>query len=203
MAWQHACPVFRVSQVGWRGNTFVRSDESRRCRVGSFGRHTRRRIRVSRGATGQAFPVRARCRSRRRVRLAETAMHRVTGGPFLVDGSQATSGAPSEPASGVSVDSTKYEWVSNGRPGWRRVIMAVRRSGGSSGRERGGRVGPSGPSMEHGVRVATRRIRSADNVRRGRMAERSCRPRGRNEPLKGEAHGRYRCETKPEGLREE
>jgi hypothetical protein len=35
------------------------------------------------------------------------------------------------------------------------------------------------------------------------MAERSCRLRGRNEPLKGEAHGRYRRETKPEGLREE
>lgn len=45
--------------------------------------------------------------------------------------------------------------------------------------------------------------RSADNVKRGRMAERSFRLRGRNEPLKGETHGRYRRETKPEGFREE
>ena len=45
--------------------------------------------------------------------------------------------------------------------------------------------------------------RSADNARRGRKTERSFRLRGRNEPLKGEAHGRYRRETEPEGFREE
>jgi len=55
---------------------------------------------------------------------------------------------------------------------------------------------------------ARRRIRgspgrSAGNVKRGRLAERSHRLRGRNEPLKGETHGRYRRETEPGGFREE
>jgi hypothetical protein len=75
--------------------------------------------------------------------------------------------------------------------------------GRSTGRGRGGRVGSSDPPQ--GTRRPRRRpsARSAGNVRKGRMAERPCRLRGRNEPLKGETHGRYRRETKPEGFREE
>jgi hypothetical protein len=70
-------------------------------------------------------------------------------------------------------------------------------------RGRRGRVGPSGSAPETGRTRRDPTNRSADNVRRGRMAERSSRLRGRNKPLKGEAQGRYRRETEPEGLREE
>jgi hypothetical protein len=44
---------------------------------------------------------------------------------------------------------------------------------------------------------------ATSNVTRGRQAERCCRPRRKNEPLKGEPHRRYRHETRPEGFREE
>ena len=76
-----------------------------------------------------------------------------------------------------------------------------------------GTVSPlsGGAHANRRIRVSQGRRRSrrrpsahaADNARRGRKAERSFRLRGRNEPLKGEAHGRYRRETKPEGFREE
>ena len=42
-----------------------------------------------------------------------------------------------------------------------------------------------------------------DNVRRGSQAERFWRLRERSKPLKGEAQGRYRRETEPDGPREE
>jgi hypothetical protein len=45
--------------------------------------------------------------------------------------------------------------------------------------------------------------RDMDNARRGRQVERPGRLRGRMKTLKGEAQGRYRRETKPEGSREE
>jgi hypothetical protein len=43
----------------------------------------------------------------------------------------------------------------------------------------------------------------SDNTRRGSRAERSRWPRRRSKPLKGKAQGRFRCETEPEGSREE
>jgi len=42
-----------------------------------------------------------------------------------------------------------------------------------------------------------------DNARRDRHTERSCRLRGRNEPLKGKPQRCHRHETRPERLREE
>jgi hypothetical protein len=57
-----------------------------------------------------------------------------------------------------------------------------------------------------GRRPTSERISSKQatgNVKRGRQAERCCRLRRRNEPLKGEPHRRYRHETRPEGFREE
>jgi hypothetical protein len=55
-------------------------------------------------------------------------------------------------------------------------------------------------AIDHVVVTAAR---FQGNATRGRQAERICWRRERNKPLKGEAQGRHRRETEPEGLREE
>jgi hypothetical protein len=64
-----------------------------------------------------------------------------------------------------------------------------------------GRAEPACGRRPTSERISSKQATS--NVMRGRQAERCCRLRGRNEPLKGEPHRRYRYETRPEGFREE
>jgi hypothetical protein len=202
MAWQHVRPVLRGFRVGERGNTFVRSGESRR--------HRSRSLREAPGSPNPSFSWcdRPGVPGSVPMSFAASGSFRSTGdapGPRRAIPRGWLAGTRDTAGTGLR-RFRRFDEVREGQqwpPGRRRVIMAGRRSGGSPGRGRRGRVGPSGPSMEHGVRVVARRFGSADNVRRGRMAERSCRLRERNEPLKGEAQGRYRREIKPEGLREE
>jgi hypothetical protein len=100
---------------------------------------------------------------------------------------------------------TRFSGLSVSGVGWRgdtllRSRAARRYCVTSFGRRTNGRI-----RVSQGRRRPRRRpsAHAADNVKRGRLAERSHRLRGRNEPLKGETHGRYRRETEPEGFREE